>query len=227
MKQRLVIALLAALCFGAGFVARMWTDGDGPAVPPPPTSLGGEFTSSTAAIAPATGSASRKPSSTAARTDQLNRAKLLADIDRLRPQINSYRARLDEIDAEFERGVALLLTSEQRERFEARQKRNAEHRAKGEARAVADTGPLSDEQVAQLQQRPLWNVLWSISINARFDRLHKDVKFDEAQIPHVRELYRARREKFLALVDTTPPPSITLSELATQAKKIGGEPAKK
>ena len=227
MKQRLVIALLAALCFGAGFAARMWTEDDGPAVPPPPTAVGGEFTPSASPTTPAAGSAKRKSSAVAARTDQPNRAKLLADIDRLRPQIDSYRTRLDEIDAEFERSVALLLTPEQRERFEARQKRNAEHRAKGEARAVAETGPLTDEQVAQLQQRPLWNVLWSVSINARFDRLNKDIKFDEAQIPQVRELYRVRREKFLALVDTTPPPSITLSELATQAKKIGSEPAKK
>jgi len=43
----------------------------------------------------------------------------------------------------------------------------------------------------------------------------------------VRELYRQRRDKFIALVDATTPPTITLSQLATQAQKIAKEPAKK
>jgi hypothetical protein len=38
-------------------------------------------------------------------------------------------------------------------------------------------------------------------------------------------LLTQRREKFLALVDTTPPPSISLSQLASQTQKLA-DPAK-
>jgi len=44
-------------------------------------------------------------------------------------------------------------------------------------------------------------------------------------VPKVRELLLVHREKFLALVDLTPPPSIRLSELARSTQKLG-EPAK-
>ena len=37
---------------------------------------------------------------------------------------------------------------------------------------------------------------------------------------------RCRREKFIALVDSTPPPSIILSRLAPVAQKLATEPAK-
>jgi len=148
-------------------------------------------------------------------------------VQRLRPEIDAYRTRLEELDREFDRQLVALLTPEQREKFDARQKRIAERRAKDSAREAADVGPLTDEQLFQLQQRPLWNVLWSVSIESRFDRLNKDLKFDDAQQARVRELYRQRRDKFIALVDATTPPTITLSQLATQAQKIAKEPAKK
>ena len=222
MKQRLVIAVLAVLCFAAGFGARMWTEDDGPAVPPPPAAIGGEFT----AGPPAVSKNEAKNKKSSGHPEQ-NRNRLAADVQRLRPQIDSYRARIDEIDKEFDRQVVALLTPEQREKFDARQKRMAERRAKDEARDAAETGPLTDEQLFQLQQRPLWNVLWSVAIDARYDRLNKDLKFDDAQQARVKELYRQRREKFIALVDSVQPPTITLSQLAPQAQKIGGDPAKK
>lgn len=224
MKQRLVIALLAALSFGAGFAARMWTEDDGPAVPPPPAALGSEFATAPGAPAPAAAKNVRRPSSG---KDQHDRDHLAAQIQRLRPQIDAYRARINELDGEFDRQLVALLTPEQREKFDVRQKRIAERRAKDEARDAADTGLLTDEQLFQLQQRPLWNVLWSVCVSARFDRLNKDLKFSEAQQPKVRDLYLQRREKFIALLDSVPPPTITLSQLATQSQKIGGNPAKK
>ena len=222
MKQRLVIALLAALCFGAGFGARMWTEDDGPAVPPPSAVLGSEFATTGSAKA----EARNRSQSRGASHGEVNRNRLAGDIQRLRPQIDAYCKRLEEIDREFDRDVVALLTAEQREKFAARQKRLAERRAKDEARD-ADTAPLTDEQLFQLQQRPLWNVLWSVSIDSRFDRLNKELKLDDQQAVRVKALYRERREKFIALVDTVPPPTITLSQLATQAQKIGGDPAKK
>ncbi|MEY2879182.1 MAG: hypothetical protein RLZZ15_1562 [Verrucomicrobiota bacterium] len=224
MKERLVIAALAVLCFAAGFGARWWTEDDGPAVPPPSAVLGSEFTAGSGAPAKP---AVKIPSRTSSSHGEPNRSRLAADVQRLRPQIDAYRARLEELDRDFDRQVLAILTSEQREKFAARQKRLAERRAKDEARDAADSGPLSDDQLSQLQQRPLWNVLWSVSVEARYERLDKELKFDAAQQARVKELYRERREKFIALVDTVPPPTITLSLLAPQARKIGGDPAKK
>lgn len=209
MKQRLLIALLTVLVFGAGFAARVWTEGDR-GLPPAPAP-GSEFVR-----APATPTADAKTESRRGP----DRVKMIADIERLRPQIDAYRNRLDEIEAEFQRDFVTVLNAEQRANYDTRQKKNAEDRAKKEARAAADTGLLTDDQIASLQRRPLWNALYSVAITWPFDHLNHDYKFDEAQQARVRELLRARREKFLALVDATPSPSITLSQLATQVPKL-------
>ena len=91
---------------------------------------------------------------------------------------------------------------------------------------AADTAPLSDEQIFRLQQRPLLSVLGEVAPAMRFDALHRDLKLDDGQQPKVRELLRTRRERFLALVDSTPPPSILLSRLAPVARKLATEPKK-
>ena len=219
MKQRLLIAIFTVLVFGAGFAARMWTESDA-AVPPPPAAIGSEFVHVPAGP-PAAGT---KPETKSPQA--LNRAKIIADIEKLRPQIEAYRARLDQMDAEFEHGLVALLTPEQKERFDARQKKAAEGRAKHDAREAADPSPLSDEQIRRLQEMPLGEVLWKVSISARIERLNRDLKLEESQQEKVRELLTIRRDKFLALVDSTPPPSITLSQLVTQTQKLAAPAAK-
>jgi hypothetical protein len=216
VKQRVLIVFFTALVFGAGFAARAWTEGDR-ALPPPPAAPGSEFVRSAATPAP-----TPDPKNNAKPTD---RAKLIADIERLRPQIDAYRKRMDQIATEFDAALLPVLTPEQQAKYVAQQKKNAERRAQGEARDAADTGPLSDEQIFQLQQRPLWNVLWSVAIVWRLERLDHDFKLDDAQKAKARALLTQRREKFLALVDTTPPPSISLSQLASQTQKLA-DPAK-
>lgn len=214
MKQRLLIAIFTVLVFGAGFAARVWTEDDR-ALPPPPAA-GGEFVH---APVPPTGDTKAEP------RRGPDRAKMIADIERLRPQIDAYRSRLDTIEAEFQRDFVLVLNAEQQARYDAAKKKGAEDRAKKDAKVAADTGLLTDEQIERLRQRPLWNALYSVAITWPFDHLNHDYKLDEAQQARVRDLLRVRREKFLDLVDATPPPSITLSQLATQAKKLG-EPKK-
>lgn len=149
-----------------------------------------------------------------------DRAKLLADIEKIRPQVDEYRTRIDEIAAEFEDAMRPILRPDQLEKYESQLKRYTERRLRGE-REVAETALLTDKQIFDLQQRPLWNALWNVAINWRLERMTKELTLDEEQQNRCRELLRQRREKFLALVDSTPPPSITLSQLAPQANKLG------
>lgn len=221
MNQRVLIALLTALGFAAGFGARILTETE-PVVPPPAVP-GSEFVrSQNAATAATEGKTEKHPSGV---TDK-DRAKFLADIQKVRPQIDAYRKRMDEIAADFDRDFVALLTAEQKPIFDSQQKKYAESRAKHEAKEAAETGPLSDQQIEQLRRQPLWNALWAIAVTWKLERYTHDYKLADDQQAKVRELLRARREKFLALVDSTPPPSITYSELASRAQKLVTEPAK-
>lgn len=217
MIQRLVIALLAVIAFAAGYGVRTWTERTR-ALPSPPAP-GIEF-----ARAPATapgGAAKSAPP----RPGSPDRAKLIADIEKVRPQIVAYQKRIDEIATEFDRDLLKILTPSQRVLFEARQKRSAEWRANRDAE-TSGAGPLTDQQIEQLRQQPLWNALYSVAINWRLERMVHDYKLEPAQQPEVLRLLQARREKFLALVDTTPPPSITLSNLASRTQQLRVEPKK-
>ncbi len=222
MKQRLLIVLFTALVFGAGYGAHMWF-GDDTAVPPPPAAIGSEFAHGpgTPAVTAATDSKNTKRSNA-----PFDRAKMMAEIQRYSSQIKTYQASLDRIDAEFDQGLKPLFTDDQRTRYAALQKRWADRRAKGEAAIAAETTPLSDEQIFRLQRAPLYGVLSSVSVTMRFDQLKKDLKLADSQDAKVRELLVIRRERFLALIDATPPPSITLSQLALHAAKLGADPEK-
>lgn len=220
MNQRVLIALLTALGFAAGFGARVLTEAE--KVVPPPAIPGAEFVrNSTVPAAPTESKADKHPG-----ISEKDRAKLLADIEKVRPQIDAYHKRMDEIAADFDRDFVSVLTAEQRSVFDAQQKRSAENRAKRAAREAAETGPLSDQQIEQFKRQPLWNALWAISVNGRLEHLVRDYKLTPEQRTHVRSLLLARREKFLALVDSTPAPSITYSELASRAQKLVAEPSK-
>ena len=228
MKERLLIIFFTALVFGAGFGAHMWIAND-ITVPPPPGSIGSEFAHGPGTPATTSAATDSKNPQSGARSEReapLDRAKLMTEIQRYSSQIKAYQTRLDELDAEFDRGLLPLLADAQRVSYASLQKRAADHRARGEAAIAAETAPLSDQQIFRLQQRPLFGVLSSVSISMRFDQLKKELKLTSDQETKVRTLLVTRRNNFLALIDATPPPSITLSRLALHAEKIGAEPAK-
>jgi len=219
MKPRLLITGLTVTVFGAGYAAGLWTERTRP-VPPPPAPLMGEFSGK---HAPAPG---KTPTSSSVRSP-LNRAQLASEIERLRPQIDGYRQRLEALDAEFDRELIAHLTPEQAAAYTAAQKRRADRSAKGAAQTAAKLDPLTDDEIEQLRQRSLFGVLWMIAPTMKQDSLIKDLKLTEAQQLKTRELLRDRREKFLAIVDSTPPPSIMLSRLAPAAQRLAPAPAKK
>jgi hypothetical protein len=221
VKQRLLIVFFTALVFGAGFGAHMWLADD--TVPPPPTAIGSEFAHGPG-TPPAT-AADQKNAKRGSHDQPLDRNKLAGEIQRYSAQIKTYRANLDRLDAEFDAALVPLLDATQRDRYSALQKRWADRRAKGEAAIAAETAPLSDEQIFRLQQRPLYGVLSSVSVTMRFDQLKKELKLTSEQEAKVRVLLTERRAKFLALIDDTPPPTITLSQIALHAEKIGVDAA--
>lgn len=196
MTQRLFIALLTVVVFMAGYATRTWTQPN-PPVPPPPAALAREF-----AVASTT-----KPDK---HKYEVDRAKLVREIEKLRPQIEGYRAQVDEIYAEFDREFVLILKPQQREKFTAHQKRWAEWNA----RRHADRKPLSDEDIMRARERPMTELYWMVTVTPRLERLTKEYKLNEAQQASVRALLSLRRTKFVALLDSTPSPSIRLSRLA-------------
>lgn len=185
-----------------------------------------EFTGK-AATGPAIATAAKPsgPQAASARSSQ-NRAQLVAEIERLRPQIDSYRQRLDQIDAEFDGQLAAILTPEQRTHYATGQKRRAQRMAKGLAEVAAGVTPLTDDEIDQLRQRSLSGVLWMVAPTMKHDSLVKELKLDAEQQTKARELLKQRREKFLAIVDSTPPPSILLSRLAPAVQRLGATTAK-
>jgi hypothetical protein len=200
--------------FGAGYGARLWNEHSRCPVPPAPALLG-ELSTSKQAMAATKPASPEKPP---------NPAKLAAEIERLRPQIEAFRARMEELDAAMDQEVLALLKPEQKPLFEKMLKRRVAYREKEEA-GIAGDQLLTSEQIASLQQRPLYKLLAVVVVPQRLAWLADDLKLDDAQREKAREILRLRRDKFLALVDSSPPPSLSLSRLAPLAQRLG-EPKK-
>ncbi len=208
MTQRLFVALLTVGVFLAGYLARSLTDRR-EAVPPAPAALAKEY-----ARSPASGDGRKTDS-------QLDRAKLIAEIQKLRPHIDAYSTQLEEIQTEFERELHHLFTPAQRDKFALNQKKRAERDAKRQA----DRSPLSDEDIQRAKDRPLTSIYWNVVVTPHLEWMTKEYGLDPAQQTQVRALLALRRNKFIALLDSTQHPSIRLSKLAPLIERMA-PPAK-
>lgn len=204
MTQRVFVALLTVGVFLAGYLARALTDRR-ETVPPAPAALAKEYVRTDA------GAANQKTDS------QLDRAKLIAEIQKLRPHIDAYSTQLEEIQTEFDRELNLLLTPAQREKYATNQKKWAER----DAKRLADRSPLSDEDIQRAKDRPLTSIYWNIVVTPHLERMTKEYGLDPAQQTQVRALLALRRNKFVALLDSTQHPSIRLSKLAPLIERMG------
>jgi hypothetical protein len=203
MNQRAFVALLTVAVFAAGYGARLLTE-PGQAVPAAPAALAREFTR------PVLSGQEKKSQR------QLDRAKLVAEIQKLRPQIEAYSAQMQEIDVEFDREFAQLLTPVQREKFAANQKRWAERDAKRAAKREL----LSDEEIQREQDRSMTWIYWKVTVTPRLEMLTRDYKLDANQQNATRAMLTLRRNKFIALFDSTPHVSIRLSRLAPLIERV-------
>src|SRR5262245_53785732 len=116
MTQRILVAVFTVAVFLAGYGARVLTAPRQP-VPPAPTAIAQEY---------ARVSSPSTPGKKGEKSSPVDRAKLIAEIDKYRSQIESYTTQVQEIVNEFDREFTLLLTPAQREKFVANQKRRAE-----------------------------------------------------------------------------------------------------
>jgi hypothetical protein len=204
MRQFLAIAALSVLAFAAGYGVRVWVNNTSALPPPPP--VGGEFVANTP---PAPAAAAHLPA-------RPSREELVAQIERLRPQIELYRTTMTQIDADFERDLQAMLTPVQQSRYDERHRR----RAASTVLRPDDTRPLTDDEIMRLRDLPLWNALDHVSVRWKMDDLNKDIKFDDAQLAKVHDLLLVRREKFLKLLDSVPTPSLALSRLAPVMQRL-------
>jgi hypothetical protein len=214
MSQRIFVAILTVAVFLAGYGARGLIERGRP-VPAPPTTLTQEFNRVSAQPA--------DPKDLKA-AQKLDRAKLLAEIEKLRPQIVAYTNQVGEIDAEFDREFTALLTPEQREKRAANQKKWAERDAKN----LADTTLLSDEDILREKDRPLTDIYRQVTVTPRLEGMTKEYNLDAAQQTKTRALLSLRRNQYIALLDSTAHPTIRLSRLAPLVRRVAApQPVKK
>lgn len=213
MTQRLFVALLTVAVFLAGYGARGLAERGGGPVPPPPAALTQEYPR------PAAGSTDPKDVKAA---QKLDRAKLVAEIEKLRPQIVAFTSSATEIDAEFDREFNALLTPEQREKRAANLKKWAER----DAKRLTDTSPLSDEDINREKDRPLTDILPQVTVTPRLKRMTQEYNLDAAQQTKTRALLTLRRNQYIALLDSTEHPAIRLSRLAPIVQRVAA-PTKK
>ena len=207
MRDRVLAALLTLAVFACGFGSGMWAERHRP-IPRPPGPFMGEFA----------GRQGRP-----ARTAPVNRAELLEQIERLRPEMDSFREHVTEIYAQFDRDIDTVLTPEQRAAYETRFR--AKRGFGPPPEIAAGDKPLSDDQIEMLLQRPFRTLAYFIVLPMTLERMTTELKLDDTQRDKVKDLLRVRREKFIELVDSAPPPSMMLSRLAPFAQRLGAPAA--
>ena len=82
-----------------------------------------------------------------------------------------------------------------------------------------------DEEIQRAKDRPLTSIYWNVVVIPHLEWYTKEYSLDPAQQNQVRTLLALRRNKFVALLDSTPHPSIRLSRLAPLIERVGA-PAK-
>ena len=203
MRDRLLATLLTIAVFATGFGAGLWYERHRP-VPPPPGAFLAEY-------------GGRRPGTRVA--PAANRAQLLEQIEAIRPQMEAFKARIAEIYGEFDRDMDSVLTQDQKAVYEKKFKATRTFAPPPDV-AVGDE-PLSDEQIERLMQRPFRTLAYFVVVPMTLDRMTTELKLDDGQREKVRDFLRVRREKFIELVDSSPPLSLVLSRLAPLAQRLG------
>lgn len=211
MKQKLLVFLLVLAVLAAGVLAGIWIERQRP-VPPPPAKLMAEL------VVPATKLQPARQARLLKLRPAVNRAELTEAIATLKPRIEAYRKKVAVIDEDFETAMTRLLSPEQQAAYTAARAKITDRQAQ-QAR-IDPAPPLDTDAILALQNRPAYSVVNMVVIDLKLDWLTRELNLAPAQVGEVRRLLQERREKFIALVDATPPPSLMLSDLATVAQRL-------
>jgi len=200
MRQFLLVASITVVGFAAGVAAGVYYERHSP-LPAAPGQLGAELSG-------------HRPPPVGPTGRPINRARLASEIAKLGPQIENYKERVDAIDTEFEHSLEAVLTPEQLTRHTERMKR------RGSRDHPDDNAMLTDDQIARIMQWSSYQILRTVVIDLRLQDLVKELKLDADQQDKVRMLLHHRRDEMIALVDSVPPPSITLLNLAPMVQRL-------
>jgi hypothetical protein len=216
MNQRVVIPLLVAASFGVGFGARVVTERDTTLPLPPP--VGSEFARAGCVIG-----ADTKTDAKPANSRVIDRATLIADIERNWAQIETYQKRMAAIETDFDRDLIPILDQEQLRHKEELKKGKADSYAakmKTQSRDERARALMTDAEIESTQQFYLLRALDTVAITPRLNYLNRVYKLTAEQQAAAHVILEARREKFLRLIDEIPPPSIRLVALASRMQQL-------
>ncbi|HEY1847757.1 MAG TPA: hypothetical protein VGG37_01065, partial [Opitutaceae bacterium] len=183
MRDRILAAVLTLAVFAAGFGAGLWSERHRP-IPPPPGAFMGEFGARQ-------GKTPKPPA--------VNRSELSEQIAKLGPEMDNFRSRIADIYSQFDHDIEGILTPAQKAKYEERFK---SHRNLPPPELGTGDGPLSDEQIEVLLQRPFRTLAFIVVLPMTLERMTNELKLDDTQREKVRDLLRVRREKFVELVDS-------------------------
>ncbi|PTY08224.1 hypothetical protein DB347_01170 [Opitutaceae bacterium EW11] len=208
MKNILLTMAATIAVFALGVLAGRWMQRTQP-VPPPPIGIMGEIRD-----VPLSGSP-YAPGPAPLRDPR----QLRAELDRMRPAIEEFRRKVEPIKTEFREKLQELLTSEQREKLNALDERFS-------ASPPANSNGPGSRRHPRMSHDGIDSIFPIVIVSAALDRLTEELKLNEGQQTAVRALLVKRREQFLELVDTSPPPSLRLGRIAPWVPRIAEPPAK-
>lgn len=201
MNKGFVVALATLIGFAAGTFAGSWMQRTQPVPPPPSGGVLSELRDAPLNSAPENPDAP-KPSGQPLPDEALRQMKV---------EIDAFKKRVEPIKLEFRTQLEALLTPVQKDRLKAIIERPAPPPPKpGEK-----VDPAKDWRYRIYDG--LDSTITLVVIPFTLARLNEELGLSYAQREAVHQLLIQRREKFLALVDSTPPPSFNLGKLVPQA----------
>lgn len=202
MNKGFVVALATLIGFSAGTFAGSWMQRTQP-VPPPPGGVLSELRDVPLNSAPENPDAP-KPSGQPLPDEALRQMKA---------EIDAFKKKVEPIKLEFRTQLEALLTPVQRERLKAMTERPPTSPPPLKPGEKAD--PAKDWRYRIYDGMD--STITLVVIPFTLARLTEELGLTYAQREAVHQLLIQRREKFLALVDSTPPPSFNLGKLAPEA----------
>lgn len=238
MKTPLALVLLTTAGFGLGLGAGYWMSRTCKPMPPP-AAVFSEFRDITRA----------GPSLASSRPDLWR--EINAELEKLRPEMEAFRKKLQAIDGEFNAQFEAILRPEQRQKLADLQRRRDPARDAGKAKepgkepakepppavkpkaAAPATAPAKSNPSAPKSERTPrmiydWDGLVSslVFVPLTTERFTQQLGLDAPQQTRLHELLLVRRTRFLELADATTPPSMQLLRISEIIRKAEAEQKK-